>query len=73
MPTFYTVIENQMDNNGNHALLFNHYDTLEDALAKLYTILAAASKSSLPYHAGHIIESDGYLRPEGKVFDRRQS
>ena len=67
---FYTVIENQMTSNGAKGLLYYHYDNEIAAYAKFYTILAAAAVSELPYHAGHILRSDGVLI-EGKVFDRR--
>lgn len=68
--TFYTTIENQIRTDGSRGLLFDHYDDLNTALAKLYTILAAAATSEIPYHSGHILRSDGVLI-EGRVFDRR--
>lgn len=68
---FYTTIENQVRNDGSRGLLFDHFDNLNAALAKLYTILAAAAVSEIPYHSGHIMRSDGVLLPEGRVFDRR--
>lgn len=67
---FYTTIENQIRNDGSKGLLYDHYDTYEAALAKLYTILAAAAVSGIPYHSGHIMRSDGILT-DGRVFDRR--
>ena len=67
---FYTTIENQVRQDGSKGLLYDHYDNLDDALAKLYTILAAAAKSGIPYHSGHIMRSDGIVI-EGRVFDRR--
>lgn len=76
---FYTTIENQIRSNGSGGLLYDHFglnDTetedqaLNRAYAKLYTILAAAATSGIPYHSGHIYRSDGLLI-EGKVFDRR--
>ena len=67
---FYTVIENQITGSGAKALLYNHYDDINQAYAKLYTILAAAAVSNIPYHSGHILRSDGLIL-EGKVFDRR--
>lgn len=66
----YTTIENQIRNDGSKGLLYDHFDTYEAALAKLYTILAAAATSGLPYHSGHILRSDGVLT-DGRVFDRR--
>ena len=67
---FYTTIENQVREDGSKGLLYDHYDDLGQALAKLYTILAAAAVSEIPYHSGHIYRSDGLLI-EGRVFDRR--
>ncbi len=70
MPYFYTTIENQLRSDGSRGLLYDHYETEEAALAKLYTILAAAAVSELPYHSGHILRSDGIIT-DGRVFDRR--
>lgn len=67
---FYTTIENQVRADGSKGLLYDHFDDLGQALAKLYTILAAAAVSEIPYHSGHIYRSDGLLI-EGRVFDRR--
>lgn len=69
---FYTTIENQVRPDGSKGLLYDHYDNYNDALAKLYTILAAAAKSECLYHSGHIMRSDGILT-DGRVFDRRTS
>lgn len=77
---FYTTVENQIRSNGTAGLLYDHFgvdgtesdeQALNRAYAKLYTILAAAAVSEIPYHSGHIYRSDGLLI-EGKVFDRRQ-
>lgn len=68
---FYTTIENQLRSDGSRGLLYDHYDSYDAALAKLYTILAAAASSNLPYHSGHIMRSDGLLT-DGRVFDRRE-
>lgn len=67
---FYTTIENQLRPDGSRGLLYDHYDEEELAYAKLYTILAAAAVSGIPYHSGHIMRSDGLLIA-GRVFDRR--
>lgn len=67
---FYTVLEIQEDSNGNRACIPTIYTDYDAALAKLYTILAAAASSSLPYHSGHILRSDGIMT-DGRVFDRR--
>ena len=72
METVYTTIENQIRNDGSYGLLYDHFTSYETALAKLYTILAAASVSEIPYHAGYIIRSDGIMT-DGRVFDRRTS
>ena len=78
---FYTTLENQIRSDGSAGLLYDHFglddtETDEQALnrayAKLYTILAAAAVSAIPYHSGHIYRSDGLLI-EGKVFDRRNA
>ena len=66
----YTTIENQVREDGSMGLLYDHFEDYDAALAKLYTILAAAATSGLPYHSGHIIRSDGILT-DGRVFDRR--
>lgn len=67
---FWTTIESQMYDDGTFGLLSNYYTNYNDALAKLYTILAAAAISPIPYHAGYILRSDGVVT-EGRVFDRR--
>lgn len=69
---FYTTIENQVRNDGSRGLLYDHFDDETQAYAKLYTILAAAAVSDIPYHSGHILRSDGIMI-EGKVFDRREN
>ena len=68
--TFYTTIENQVREDGTKGLLYDHFEDYNAALAKLYTILAAAAVSELPYHSGHIMRDDGILT-DGRVFDRR--
>lgn len=70
MEVFYTTIENQVRNDGSFGLLYDHFTDINAAYAKLYTILAAAAVSEIPYHSGHIMRSDGILI-EGRVFDRR--
>lgn len=67
---FYTTIENQVREDGSKGLLYDHYDNENAAYAKLYTILAAAAVSEIPYHSGHIMRSDGLIL-DGRVFDRR--
>lgn len=70
---FYTTIENQVRTDGSYGLLYDHYygeNAEARAYAKLYTILAAAAVSEIPYHSGHIMRSDGVVL-DGRVFDRR--
>lgn len=68
--TFYTTIENQVRSDGSYGLLYDHFEDVNRAYAKFYTILAAAAVSEIPYHAGFLVRSDG-VTIEGKVFDRR--
>ena len=68
--TFYTTIENQLRGDGSRGLLYDHFDDLNAALAKYYTICAAAAVSDIPYHAAHLMSSEGYT-VEQRVFDRR--
>ena len=67
---FYTTIENQVRSDGSKGLLYDHYDNLNAALAKYYTVCAAAAVSEIPYHSAAIIRDDGIIL-EGRVFDRR--
>lgn len=68
--TFYTTIENQLREDGSRGLLYDHFDDLNAALAKYYTICAAAAVSDIPYHAAHLLASGGAI-VEQRVFDRR--
>ena len=70
MELFYTTIENQLRADGTFGLLYDHFTDINAAYAKLYTILAAAAVSEIPYHSGHLLRSDGIMI-EGRVFDRR--
>ena len=67
---FYSTVENQMRNDGSYGLLYDHFEDVNRAYAKYYTVLAAAAVSEIPYHAGYLIRSDG-VTIEGRVFDRR--
>jgi hypothetical protein len=69
---FYTTIENQVREDGSRGLLYDHFDDLNAALAKYYTICAAAAVSGIPYHAAYILHSDGYTI-EQRIFDRREN
>lgn len=67
---FYTTIENQVRADGSRGLLYDHFDTWEAAVAKFYTICAAAAVSEIPYHAAFILQSDGLIA-KAEIFDRR--
>ena len=67
---FYTTLENQLRGDGSRGLLYDHFDDLNAALAKYYTICAAAAVSDIPYHAAHLLASGGAI-VEQRVFDRR--
>ena len=74
MPEFYTTVENQVRSDGSYGLLYDHYygeGAYDRALAKFFTVCAAAAVSDIPYHSCHIIRSDGVMT-EGRVWDRRQ-
>ena len=70
--TFYTTIENQVRPDGSRGLLYDHFDDYDAALAKFFTVCAAAASSDIPYHSAHIVRSDGIMI-EGRVFDRRSA
>ncbi len=70
MSVFYTCLENQLRNDGSFGLLWDHYDSREAALAKFYTVCAAAAVSGIPYHAAAVWTSDGRLVKQ-EIFDRR--
>jgi len=65
----YTTIENQVREDGSKGLLYDHYDDENQALAKFYTICAAAALSGIPYHAAFLIYEDGAVMQ--RIFDRR--
>lgn len=66
---FYTTIENQVRNDGSKGVLYDHYENENQALAKFYTICAAAAVSEIPYHAAFLLYEDG--RVMQRIFDRR--
>lgn len=68
--TFYTTIENQGYEGGGFGLLYDHFSDYNQAMAKFFTICAAAAVSEIPFHAAYVIRSDG-LMIEGRTFDRR--
>lgn len=57
----YIVIELQTNANGTVGNIVTAYNTREQAFQKFYTILAAASVSSLPVHAAVILDNKGIL------------
>lgn len=70
MPLFWTTIENQLREDGSRGLLYDHFDDENQALAKYYTICAAAAVSEIPYHSAHLLASDGRMIRQ-EIFDRR--
>lgn len=66
---FYTTIENQVRTDGSKGVLYDHYENENQALAKFYTICAAAAVSEIPYHAAFLLYEDG--RVMQRIFDRR--
>lgn len=62
----YTVIELQNGIAGDNVWT---YDTEDDALAKYFSILSVAAKSSVAIHAATIIRSDG-TQVASYFFDR---
>ena len=67
---FYTTIENQLREDGTYGLLYDHFSDKYQALAKFFTICAAAAVSGIPYHAAYHIDSNvGVI--EQREWDRR--
>ena len=69
--TFYTTLENQLRADGSRGLMYDHFTDYSAALAKYYTICAAAAVSELPYHSAHILQDNG-LMVKQEIFDRRE-
>lgn len=67
---FYTVIENQLRVDGSFGLLYDHFADYTAALAKFYTVCAAAAVSEIPYHAAMVIGDNGMVL-KSEIFDRR--
>ena len=67
---FYTTIENQVREDGSRGLLYDHFEDESQALAKYYTICAAAAVCGIPYHSAHLLASDGRMIRQ-EIFDRR--
>lgn len=70
MPLFFTTLENQLRDDGSRGLLYDHFEDESQALAKYYTICAAAAVSDIPYHSAHLLASDGRMIRQ-EIFDRR--
>lgn len=68
--TVYTTIENQIRTDGSKGLLYDHFTDYDAAMAKFFTVCAAAAVSDIPYHSAHVLRSDGVMI-EGRVWDRR--
>ena len=68
--TFYTTIENQVRNDGSKGLLYDHYTDYNAAMAKYFTVCAAAAVSEIPYHSAHLLQDDGRMIMQ-QIFDRR--
>ena len=68
--TFWTTLENQLRNDGSYGLLYDHFDNLNAAMAKYYTICAAAAISEIPYHSAHLLQDNGIIVRQ-EIFDRR--
>lgn len=69
MPLFFTTIENQLRDDGSRGLLYDHFEDESQALAKYYTICAAAAVSGIPYHSAHLLASDGRMIRQ-EIFER---
>lgn len=65
----YTTIENQVRTDGSKGVLYDHYENENQALAKFYTICAAAAVSEIPYHAAFLLYEGGQVMQ--RIFDRR--
>ena len=70
--TTYTVIEKQVNDQGQQAILTQSYTDENLALSDMYTRLASASVSVIPYHAVHLIKyiNNNVYIGDGRAFDR---
>lgn len=68
--TFYTTLENQVRSDGSYGLLYDHFTNYNAAMAKYFTICAAAAVSEIPYHSAHLLQDDGRMIMQ-QIFDRR--
>lgn len=70
MNTIYTTIENQIRTDGSKGLLYDHFDSYDEAVAKFHTAAAAAATSGIPYHAVFVLQDNGMI-VKSEIFDRR--
>lgn len=70
MNTIYTTIENQVRTDGSKGLLYDHFDSYDEAVAKFHTAAAAAATSGIPYHAVFVLQDNGLI-VKSEIFDRR--
>lgn len=70
MNPMYTTIENQIRTDGGKGLLYDHFDSYTEAVAKFHTASAAAATSGIPYHAVFVLQDNGMI-VKSEIFDRR--
>ena len=64
----YIVLEIQSTGESAAVLTQSYADNLEEALAKFFTVCAAAAKSSVPIHTVEIIDDQGVIVKSPEVF-----
>jgi len=69
---FYTLMEIQIIDGTKATGQPRIFDDRNEAMAALYTALAAAVLSTIEYHAVLLITSDGAIMPQSAVYDRRK-
>ena len=68
---FFTVLDTQIGTSATTpAYIVTGYTNINAAWSALYTVLAAASVGTIPYHSAFMYDSDGNMI-DGRVFDRR--
>lgn len=68
----YTVIEKQVNDQGQQSILQQSYMDENQALSDMFSRLSYAAIGTLPYHSVHLIIFDGtnvYIKA-GMAFDR---
>ena len=63
----YTVLEVQ-----NNSVLSYVYTDMNQALAKYYTVLAAAAVSQVSFHSACVLRGSDFVVINSQIFDRRQ-